>query len=188
MADLIVLTFPTEERAMEVRTELGKLSKEYLIDLDDVVVVTRDSEGKIKLHQAMDTTKAGAISGAFWGLLIGFIFSIPFFGIGALLLPLLGVALGAGAGALGGAMTDLGIDDDFIKQVSQKLQPGGSALFMLVAKMADDKVLPDLAQYGGEVLQTSLSNEAETKLRAALDTAHDSTATRTAEGTTPAAS
>src|SRR5690606_35946850 len=111
MADLIAVTFDNETTAFELRAELAKLQKEYLIAMEDVVVVTRDAEGKVKLHQAVNLTAVGAAGGGFWGMLIGFIF----------LNPILGAAIGAGAGALSGYLTDLGIDNKFMKELGESL-------------------------------------------------------------------
>jgi uncharacterized membrane protein len=161
MSDLIVVGYSDEHQAEEVRLKLLKMQHEYLVDLEDAVVAVRDKEGKVKLHQIHNLTAAGAISGGFWGALIGLLF----------LSPILGAALGAGAGAVGGALSDIGIDDNFMKELAGTLQPGASALFVLVRKMTPDKVLPQLQGTGGKILRTSLSNEDEKKLQAALDAA-----------------
>jgi uncharacterized membrane protein len=161
MSDLIVVGYNDEHQAEEVRLKLLKMQHEYLVDLEDAVVAVRDKEGKVKLHQIHNLTAAGAISGGFWGALIGLLF----------LSPILGAALGAGAGAVGGALSDIGIDDNFMKELAGTLQPGASALFVLVRKMTPDKVLPQLQGTGGKILRTSLSNEDEKKLQAALDAA-----------------
>lgn len=161
MSDLIVVGYNDEHQAEEVRLKLIKMQHEYLVDLEDAVVAVRDKEGKVKLHQIHNLTAAGAISGGFWGALIGLLF----------LSPILGAAIGAGAGAIGGTLSDIGIDDNFMKELAGTLQPGSSALFVLVRKMTPDKVLPQLQGMGGKVLQTSLSNEDEKKLQAALDAA-----------------
>ncbi len=159
MSDLIVVGYNDEHQAEEVRLKLLKMQHEYLVDLEDAVVAVRDKEGKVKLHQIHNLTAAGAISGGFWGALIGLLF----------LSPILGAAIGAGAGAVGGTLSDIGIDDNFMKELAGTLQPGSSALFVLVRKMTADKVLPQLQGMGGKILQTSLSNEDEKKLQAALD-------------------
>ncbi len=161
MANLVAVTFQDETTAFGLRAALGKLQKEYLIDMEDVVVVTRDDKGKVKLHQATNLTAAGAIGGSFWGLLIGMIF----------LNPILGAAVGAGAGALSGRLTDLGIDDKFMKTLGEGLPNGGSALFVLVRKSTPDKVLAALEPFRGKgkVLQTSLSKENEQELRDFLE-------------------
>ncbi|TRW99427.1 DUF1269 domain-containing protein [Paracoccus sp. M683] len=160
MSELIVIAFDTEAAGFDLRTELVKMQKDYLIEMEDVVVVTRHGEDDIKLHQAVNLTAAGAIGGGFWGTLVGLLF----------LNPLLGAAVGAASGALAGRFTDIGINDDFMKDVAKAVPPGGSAVFVLVRKMTADKVLERLAQvgHGGRVLRTSLSNEQEQKLRDAL--------------------
>src|SRR5262249_20176438 len=107
MSDLIVIVYPTEAKAEEVRNRVLELQKEYLIKLGDAVIATKTDAGKIKLNQLVNTTAAGAVSGSFWGLLIGVLF----------LNPLVGVAIGAASGALGGALTDVGINDDFMKDL-----------------------------------------------------------------------
>jgi uncharacterized membrane protein len=96
MSNLVVIAFEEEHKAFELRAELVKLQKEYLIKMEDVVVVTKDNEGNVKLHQAVNLTAAGAVGGTFWGALIGLIF----------LNPLVGAAVGAGAGALSGKMAE----------------------------------------------------------------------------------
>jgi uncharacterized membrane protein len=161
MSDLIVVGYSDEHQAEEVRLKLIKMQHEYLVDLEDAVVAVRNKEGKVKLHQIHNLTAAGAISGGFWGALIGLLF----------LSPILGAAIGAGAGAVGGTLSDIGIDDNFMKELAGTLQPGSSALFVLVRKMTPDKVLAQLQGMGGKVLQTSLSSEDEKRLQAALDAA-----------------
>jgi len=161
MSDLVVIGFNEENKAFELRAELAKLQKEYLIDMEDVVVVTKNEKGKVKLHEATNLTAAGAVSGGFWGMLIGMIF----------LNPLAGAALGAGAGALSGKFTDLGINDSFIKELGETLTPESSALFVLVRKVTPDKVLEALKGFGGKVLKTSLTADKEETLREALEKA-----------------
>lgn len=158
MADLIIIAYDSEATAEAARKKLFALQKEYLIELEDAVVAIRQDDGSVKLHQLINTTLAGAASGGFWGALIGLMF----------LNPLLGAALGAGAGALSGRLTDLGIDDDFMKQVAGALGPGQAALCVLVRKVTADKVLPAMAEFGGTVLRTNLSAEQESRLREAL--------------------
>lgn len=161
MSTLVVIGYDDVYKAEEVRLKLRKLQSEYLIDLEDAVVAVKDRDGKVKLHQAVNLTAAGAISGGFWGTLIGMIF----------LNPLLGLAVGAGAGAASGALTDLGINDQFMKDLAAALTPGSSALFVLVRKATPDKVLEELQGSGGKVLKTSLSHEDEARLQAALSAA-----------------
>lgn len=159
MSDLIAVAYPDKGTAEEVRSRLMQLTSEHVIELEDAVVVDRDKDGKIKLHQLHSPAAAGAAGGALWGGLIGLIF----------LAPLLGAAIGAVAGGAAGAFADVGISDRFMKDLGQKLAPGGAALIVLVRKVTADKVLPEIAQFGGDVIQTSLDDESEARLREILD-------------------
>ena len=161
MSTLVVVGYDDPYKAEEVRLKLRKLQSEYLIDLEDAVVAVKDAKGKVKLHQAVHLTAAGAVSGGFWGSLIGLIF----------LNPLLGLAVGATAGAVSGALSDVGINDDFMKELAATMQPGSSALFVLARKATPDKVLDEIKGTGGKVLKTSLSHDDEAKLQAALNAA-----------------
>jgi uncharacterized membrane protein len=158
MSTLVVIGYDNEFKAEEVRLTLRKLQMDYLIDLEDAVVAVKDAKGKVKLHQAVNLTAAGAVGGGFWGSLIGLIF----------LNPLLGAAVGATAGAVSGALSDIGINDKFMKDLAASLNPGSSALFVLVRKATPDKVLAELEGTGGKVIKTSLSHDDEAKLQAAL--------------------
>jgi uncharacterized membrane protein len=158
MSNLVVIAFPTEAKAEEVRQKLLAMQKEYLIELDDAVVAAKDAQGHIKLNQLINTTKVGAVSGTFWGALIGLIF----------LMPLVGAAMGAASGALGGALADLGINDKWMKETAAAIQPGTAALFVLVRKVTADKVLERLKGEGGTVMKTSLDHTKEAALQAAL--------------------
>jgi uncharacterized membrane protein len=158
MSTLVVIGYDNPFTAEEVRLKLRKLQREYLLDLEDAVVAVKDDAGKVKLNQSVNLTAAGALSGGFWGSLIGLIF----------LNPLLGLAVGAASGAVSGALADIGIDDNFMKDLASTLKPGSSALFVLVRKATADKVLEELAGTGGSVLKTSLSHENEARLQSAL--------------------
>jgi uncharacterized membrane protein len=158
MSDLIAIAYPDQDTAETVRLALTDLMTERAIELEDAVVVTRDENGKVKLHQAHRPATTGAAGGALWGGLIGLVF----------LAPLIGLAIGAAAGGVAGALNDVGIDDPFMKKLGRSLTPGGAALILLVRKMTPDKVLPHVQRYGGEVLQTSLDHETEARLRDAL--------------------
>jgi uncharacterized membrane protein len=129
--------------------------------MEDAVVVTKDEKGKVKLHQAMNLTVAGAASGGFWGMLLGLIF----------LNPLLGWAAGAGMGALSGKLSDIGIDDKMMKELAESFTEGDSALFVLVRKATPDKVIEGLKEFAGKgkVLKTSLKQDSEEALRAVLE-------------------
>ena len=161
MSDLIVVTFADAPTAFQMRAELIKLQTEYLIEMEDVVVVTRALDNTVQLHQSANLTALGAISGGFWGMFVGILF----------LNPLLGAAVGAGAGALSGTLSDAGINDDFMRDLGAKLTAGTAAVFVLVRKISADKVAERLALLPtkGHILQTSLSKEAEATLRAALE-------------------
>lgn len=158
MSDLVVIVYPTEARAEEMRQKLFALQKEYLIEIGDAAIAVMQEGGKVKLNQLLNTTAMGAASGSFWGLLIGAIF----------LMPLAGAALGAASGALGGALTDYGVNDAFMKDLAGSLQPGNAALFVLVQRVTGDKVLEAIKGTGGVVLKTSLDHTREQALRDAL--------------------
>lgn len=162
MNKLIVVAYDSQFKAEEIRLDFLKMQKSYLVALEDAVVVEKKQDGKIKLHQMYNLTAQGAAGGGFWGVLIGLIFMNP----------LLGLVVGAGAGAVTGALSDVGINDDFMKQLAEKLTPGTSALFVLVDADLTDKVLDELRGTGGTVLQSSLSHENEARLQAALDDVH----------------
>ena len=159
MSNLVVIGFDDETTAFAMRAELAKMQKEYLIEMEDVVVVTKDENDKVQLHQAMNLTAAGAVGGSFWGLLIGMIF----------LNPLVGAAVGAGAGAISGKLSDIGVDDKFMKDLGESFKPGTSALFVLVRKATPDKVLEGLKGFKGRILQTSLTKDKEEELRQVLE-------------------
>src|SRR5262249_31046554 len=114
MATFVVIDYENEVKAEEVRLALLKMQKAYLIDLEDAVVVVRDTNGRVKLRQLYNLTAAGAMRGGFWGALIGLLFLNPLFGF----------AIGAAAGAVSGALTDVGIDDKFMKSLGETLKPG----------------------------------------------------------------
>lgn len=158
MSTLAVIGYDDQFKAEEVRLSLMKMQKDYLIDMEDAVVAVKDQKGKVRLHQAVNLTAAGAVSGGFWGSLIGLIF----------LNPLLGMAVGATAGAVSGALTDVGIDDKFMRELAATMNPGSSVLFVLVRHATPDKVLQELQGTGGKVLKTSLSHDDEAKLQGAL--------------------
>ncbi|NUW42121.1 DUF1269 domain-containing protein [Nonomuraea rhodomycinica] len=155
MSNLIVIAYPDVATATSVRDRLFDLQRQNLITMEDVAVVERRTDGKIKLHQSANMTGMGAASGALWGGLIGLLFFMP----------LLGMAFGAAAGAAGGAMSDVGVNDDFMRQIAAEMEPGTAALFVLVVRSTPDKVIPEIQPYGGRILQTSLSQDQEAQLR-----------------------
>jgi uncharacterized membrane protein len=150
-----VIKFNDEAGADKMKDEMGRLQKQELLKLEDAAVVVRRADGKVKVKQATSLVGAGALGGAFWGMLIGLLFFAPW----------LGLAIGAGSGALAGKMSDVGIDDNFIKQVGNSIQPGQSALFVLVREATTEKVVEALKPYGGEIIHTNLSSEDEARLK-----------------------
>lgn len=158
MSELVVVAFDNVTEADHLMDKLGKLQKERLITLDDAAVVVRKQDGNVKVKQAHNLVGSGAVGGAFWGMLIGLLFLAPW----------LGLAIGAVSGALAGKLTDVGIDDNFIKEVGATIKPGNSAAFLLVRESTPDKVLDELKGFNGTVLKTSLSKENEAKLKVAF--------------------
>lgn len=159
MSDLVVVAYDSPDQANQMRAKLMQMSKDYLIELEDAVVAVKKDDGKVRLQQMYNLTAGGALSGGFFGLLIGTIF----------LSPLLGLVVGAGAGAVSGALSDIGIDDKFMKELAGSFHPGSSLLFILFRKMTADKVLEELRGTGGKVIKTSLTHESEEALQKALD-------------------
>ena len=159
MSNLIAIAYDDVDTAKNVVRTLGELSVEHAISLEDAVIAERRTEdGKIKLHQTTKPAAVGAAGGALWGGVIGLLFLAPF----------LGMAVGAAAGGAMGAATDIGVDDKFMKELGEDLQPGNAAVIVLVRDSTPDKVLPRISQFGGRVIHSSLSNEAETHLQEAL--------------------
>ena len=158
MSELVVIAFDTEEKAEEVRDRLLSLQKTHIIRLEDAVIATKRDNGRVKLNQIASPATSGAFAGGFWGLLIGALF----------LMPHIGLLVGAAGGGLAGALTDVGVDDDFMRELGEVLQPGSAALFLLIRRMTEDKVLDELKGVGGRVLRTSLDHSKEQQLREAL--------------------
>jgi uncharacterized membrane protein len=156
VATLTVWKFPTAQGAEQAEQTLLNLQKQELIRVHDAAIVSWDEGAKKpKTRQLASVTGAGALGGAFWGLLFGLIFFIP----------LLGMAIGAGMGALAGSMTDVGINDDFIKALRKEITPGSSALLLLSSDAVMDKVKEAFEGQPVELVQTNLSQEQEDKLR-----------------------
>ncbi|MFN2177729.1 MAG: DUF1269 domain-containing protein [Anaerolineales bacterium] len=163
MSTLVAIIYDKEETANQALEKLIEMQKMRLVSLEDAALAVKDQKGKVKVTQTLEKAMTGqsAVWGGFWGLLIGLLFLAPiFWGL-----------FGALMGALFSKGTDLGIDNKFIKDVGDGLDPGESALFILVIEATADKVLPEMAKFGGTVYQTSLSNEDEETLKKALE--HD---------------
>jgi uncharacterized membrane protein len=159
MATLTVWKFDSPRGAEDALVLLERMQKEELVQINDAAYVTwPEGKKKPKTEQLHKLTSAGALGGSFWGLLFGLIFFVP----------LLGMAVGAAMGALSGSMADVGIDDDFIRQVRANVTPGTSALFVMTSGVVVDKVLDEFKNTGASLLSTNLSQEQEAKLREAF--------------------
>jgi uncharacterized membrane protein len=158
MADLVAIGYPDETTASLAAEEVQRLAQDLIIEPDAVAVIVRDKEGKYHVHTSHHAVGGGATWGMFWGLLFGLLFFVPVFGM----------AVGAGLGALFGKVEKSGINKEFQEQVRDLVQPGTSALFVVVEKVTPDKAVDALSQYGGTVLKSSLSKEAEKELQDAL--------------------
>ncbi len=159
MGTLTVWKFDTADGADAAERILLDLSKQQLIKVSDAAVVTwPEGKKKPKTRQASDMTGVGALGGSFWGLLFGLLFFVP----------LLGLAVGAAMGALAGSLSDVGISDNFIKEVREKVTPGTSALFVMTSDAVQDRVVEAFAHAKPELLATNLSSEQEASLREAF--------------------
>ncbi len=160
MSTLTVLEFQNPNDVPKVLGTLKQLQKQNLIRIEDAAILTRDKNGKPKIKQEQDLVKAGALGGAFWGMLLGLLFLAPF----------AGAAIGAGIGAFTGKMSDIGINDDFIKELSNQIKPGEAALFLLTEDAVLDKIKQAIEPYKStfRIIHTSLSREDEAKLREEL--------------------
>ena len=161
MSDLIAITYDDQASGRSAFDALGEMQKMQVLTLEDAALAYKDEKGKVKVKQTLENQHTGSLAtwGFFWGFFIGLLFGGPlFWGLATALL-----------GAIMGKSTDLGIDNKFIKEVGNSLEPGGSALFLLVAKATPDKALPELEKFGGHVYQTSLSDEDEENLRKVLE-------------------
>jgi uncharacterized membrane protein len=161
MSTLVAIGYEDPYRAEEVRLMLRKMQKAYLVDIEDAVVAVKDEKGKVRLNQPFSMVGAGAVSGGFWGALIGLLF----------LNPLLGMAVGASAGAVSGALTDVGLNDKFMKDLAATLHPRSSVLFALVRTTSPERVLDELKGTGGTILRSNLAHEDEARLQKALSAA-----------------
>jgi uncharacterized membrane protein len=158
MADLVAIGYDDENTAAAAAEEVQRLARDLIIEPDAIAVIVRDQEGKYKVTTSHHPVGAGASWGMFWGLLFGVLFFVPVFGM----------AVGAGLGALLGKVEKTGIDKEFQQQVRDMVQPGTSALFVVVEKVTPDKAVEGLSRFGGTVLKSSLSKDAEHELQDAL--------------------
>ncbi|WP_436908678.1 DUF1269 domain-containing protein [Halosimplex marinum] len=154
MSSLVVLAFDETDGAEQMRDKLYDFQKRELIRLEDAAVVVRNESGRAKVKQAHSLVGAGALGGAFWGMLVGLLFLAPW----------LGLVAGAAGGAISGKLGDIGIDDSFIEDVSDAIQPGESALFLLVRDAQLERIASETDE-AFEILETNLSPDDETRLR-----------------------
>jgi uncharacterized membrane protein len=159
MSQLVAVAYPDLATAQQVVANIGRAQEMHELELDDLVLVERQYDGKVKLHQP-SLAGRGAAGGALWGGLIGLIFFMPLFGM----------AIGAASGAAAGAMSDAGVDDKFMKELGQELEPGNAAVLALVRSMTFDKVIEDI-RIEGRIIRSSLDNETEARLQEALTAA-----------------
>ncbi|MEV5978358.1 DUF1269 domain-containing protein [Streptomyces sp. NPDC052114] len=158
MADLVVLGFSDREKAVAVLRLAKDLSKQELLDLEDAALAYRTMDGKIHVEQTYSPVGVGAAGGALWGSLFGLLFLMPVFG----------AAVGAATGALAGKLTDVGINDPFIKEVAATLEPGRAAVFALVRRSTPDRVREAVRPFNPTVIRTSLTKDREEELVEAL--------------------
>jgi uncharacterized membrane protein len=158
VADLVAIGYPDESTAIAAEEEAQRLADDLVLQPDAIAAIVRTKDGKFKVTTNHHIVGTGATYGMLWGLLFGVLFFVPVFGM----------AVGAGLGALMGKLEKAGIDKDFQKQVRDLLQPGTSALFLVVEKGPPDKAVEALSKYGGTVLKSSLSPEAEQQLQQEL--------------------
>jgi uncharacterized membrane protein len=158
MATLVAIGYPDETTATAASLEAQQLAKDFIIQPDAIAAISRDREGKFHVTTNHHAVGGGATWGMFWGMLFGVLFFVPF----------LGMAVGAGLGALMGKMSKGAMNKEFESQVRDMLQPGTSALFLVVEKATPDKAVEGLSRFGGTVLKSSLSKEAEEQLQEAL--------------------
>jgi uncharacterized membrane protein len=158
MAHLVVLGVDNRDDAERLFDLAGDLAKQELLQLEDAAYAYRDDRGKVRIHQAISLTGAGAASGALWGTLIGLLF----------LMPVAGLAIGAGTGALAGKLADVGINDDTIKQIGSQLEQGRAAVFLLARSATVDRVIDAIKPFNPTVIQTNLTKDREEELVKAL--------------------
>ncbi|MET9296981.1 DUF1269 domain-containing protein [Streptomyces sp. NPDC003077] len=158
MADLVVLGFADRDKADAVLRVAQDLSRQELLDLEDAALAWRTMDGKIHVRQSYNPTATGATGGALWGTLFGMLFLMPVFG----------AAVGAATGAIAGKLTDVGINDAFVKEIAGTLEPGRAAVFALVRHSTPDRVRDAVRPFHPSVIRTSLTKDREEELIEAL--------------------
>jgi uncharacterized membrane protein len=158
VADLIAIGYDDEETAQHAAEEVYRLADDLVIQPEAVAVIVRDKNGKYKVTTNHHPVAEGVTWGMFWGVLFGLLFFVPVFGL----------VIGGVFGTLFGVIEKVGVDKQFQRQVRDMVQPGTSALFLVVDKVTPDKAIEALRKFGGRVLKSSLSNDAEQQLEEAL--------------------
>ncbi|MBB95868.1 MAG: hypothetical protein CML68_14905 [Rhodobacteraceae bacterium] len=165
-ANLVAILMKDADTALAARRECYAMARDGLFTMEDAVVVYKDEGGEIRLDQSVNLTTAGAMSGAWWGILIGGILGIATGGAGLLLAGLVG---GAAGGAISGSLSDMGVSDDMMRETGAALDDGQAILFLLGRTSAPDKFLPRLAQFGGRVVTSNLPADVDARINAALE-------------------
>ena len=168
MSELIAITFDSLEDAQRARQDFASMAHDHVVELEDSAIAYKNDKGHIRLDQTVNLTASGATHGGFWGLFVGLLFSVPAGPAAGLVMPVVSTAVGAGLGALGGKLSDFGVEDDMMKDLVEHIDAGKATLFVLAQKVTLDRVLERLHRYHGVVLRTSLPREMENKLREAL--------------------
>jgi uncharacterized membrane protein len=157
MSELIIIGYDDHDKARQAYEQVLSLQQSFVVDLRGLAIVTVDADGKTHVDTPQRVVGASAVSGAVWGLLFGVLFFVPGLGL-----------LGGALGALFGKLSQSGIDQGFRSQVHAMLKPGGSAVVVMAAKLTEDKFAAAMNPFGGTVLKTSLSDEAEKELAETL--------------------
>jgi uncharacterized membrane protein len=163
MAELVAIGYPDETSALAAEKEAQRLADELIIQPDAIAAIVRHADGKYQVTTTHHAVDSGASWGMFWGLFFGLLFFVP----------VLGMAMGASLGALFGKLEQAGIDKEFQAQVREMLRPGSSALFLVVEDATPETAVRALGRYGGTIIKTSFSKEAEEKVQCALHGAED---------------
>jgi uncharacterized membrane protein len=158
VSELIVIGYDSQATATEAYNKVMSLSKDFVVTLNGLAIVTVDAEGKSHVETPQKIVGVSAASGALWGMLIGLLFFVP--GVGLL--------LGGAMGALFGKLGKSGINDQFRSQVQDMLTPGSAAVVVMASKITEDKFADAMGPFGGKLLKTSLSEEDEKELASEL--------------------
>jgi uncharacterized membrane protein len=160
MSELIVFGYPDHDAARKAYEQVQSLHRDHIVDLNGLAVVTVDSDGKSHVDTPGRIVGGSAASGALWGVLFGVLF----------LVPIAGAVFGGVLGAVMGRLGKSGIDASFRERVDSMLTPGRAAVVIMASKYTRDKFTDAMKPFGGEVLQTSLSDADERELTEGLAT------------------